>query len=60
MKENHVKHYLSLSTHEKTNIQMANVTIESSTSKKLLAITTDNKLKFDKHIETSCQKSRRK
>ena len=39
---------------------MANVTIESSTSKKLLAVTTDNKLKFDKHIENSCQKARRK
>ena len=33
---------------------------ESSTSKKLLGVTIDNKLKFDKHVENICQKASRK
>ena len=47
-------------TWEDANIQIANVTIKSSTSKKLSEVTIDNKLKFDKHIENICQKACRK
>ena len=49
-----------MSSHEDTNIQIANVTIKSSTSKKLLGVTIENKLKFDKHVENICQKASRK
>ena len=49
-----------MSSHEDANIQIANVTIKSSTSKKLLGVTTENKLKFDKHVENICQKASRK
>ena len=54
MKANHGKCHLLLSSHENGNIQIANVTIKSSISKKLLGVTTDNKLKFDKHVENIC------
>ena len=60
MKANHDKFHLLLSSREDTNIQIANVTIKSSTSKKLLGVTVDNKLKFDKHVENVCQKASRK
>ena len=43
-----------MSSREDVNIQIANVTIKSSTSKKLLGVTIDNKLKFDKHLENIC------
>ena len=49
-----------MSSHEDANIQIANVTIKSSTSKKLLGVTIENKLKFDKHVENICQKASRK
>ena len=51
MKTNHDKYHVLLSSHEDANIQIANITIKSSTSKKLLEVTIDNKLKFDKHVE---------
>ena len=60
METNHDKCYLLLSIHEQANIQIANMTIESSASKNLLGVTTDNKLKFDEHIENICQKASRK
>ena len=60
MKINHDKCHLLLSSHEDANIQIANVTIKSSTSKKLLGVTIDNKLKSEKHVENICQKASRK
>ena len=60
MKVNHDKYHLLSSSHEDVNIKIANVTIKSSTSKKLLGVTIDNKLKFDKHVENICQKASRK
>ena len=52
--------HLLLSSHEGTNIEIANATIKSFTSKKLLGVTIDNKLKFDKHVENICQKANKK
>ena len=60
MKENHDKCYLLLSSNEDANIQITNATVKSSTSKKLLGVTIDSKLKFDKHFENICQKASRK
>ena len=57
MEANHDKCHLLFGSHEDTNVQIANVTIKSSTSKKLLGVTIDSKLKFDKHVESICQKS---
>ena len=56
-KANHGKCHLLLSSHENANIQIANVTIKSSISKKLLRVTNDSKLKFDKHVENICPKA---
>ena len=58
MKVNHDKCYLVLSTQGEANIQIANTTTKCSKSKKLLGI--DNKLKFDKHVESICQKTSEK
>ena len=60
MKANHDKCHLLLSSYEDVNVQIANVTIKGSTSKKLLGVTIDKKLKFDKHVENICQKASRK
>ena len=60
MKANRDKYHLLLSSHQNANIQIANATIQSSTSKKLLGVTIGNKLKFDKHVENICQKLSRK
>ena len=49
-----------MSSREDVNIQIANVTIKSSTSKKLLGVTIDNKLIFDKHVDNICKKASRK
>ena len=49
-----------MSSHEDANIQIANVTIKSSTSKKLLGVPIDNKLKIDRHVENTFQKSGKK
>ena len=45
---------------EDANIQISNTTINCSRSQKLLGMVFDNKLKFDKHIENTCQKANRK
>ena len=55
MKANHDKCHLLLSSAE--DIQIANVAIKNSTYKKLLGVTTDNKLKLDKHVENICQRA---
>ena len=60
MEANRDKYHLLLSSHENANIQIANATIQSSISKKLLGVTIDNKLKFDKHVENISQKLSRK
>ena len=60
MKANHDKCHLLLSSREDINIQIANVTIKSSTSKKLLGVTIGNKLMFDKHVDNICKKASRK
>ena len=44
MKANHDKYPLLLSTQESPNIQIANFTIKSSKTKKLLGINLDNNL----------------
>ena len=38
-------------------MQIANATVNSSSSHKLLGLVFDNKLKFKKHIENICQKA---
>ena len=57
MKANRDKCHLLLSSAEDADIQIANVAIKSSTYKKLLGVTTDNKLKLDKHVENICQRA---
>ena len=49
-----------MSSPDDADIQIANVAIKSSTSKKLLGVTTDNKLKLGKHVENICQRANRK
>ena len=60
MKANHDNCHLLLNTQEEANIQIANTTIKCSQSKKNLGIILDNKLKFDKYVESICQKVSRK
>ena len=61
MKANHDKcHQLFLSTQESFNIQLANFTIKSSKAKKILGINLDKNFKFDVHVESICQKAKRK
>ena len=60
MKVNHDKYHLLSSSHEDVNIKIANVTIKSSTSKKLLGVTIGNKLMFDKYVDNICKKASRK
>ena len=47
-------------SHKDANIQISNVTIKISSSKKLLGVTNDNKLNLEKHVENICQKASRK
>ena len=56
MKANH----MLLSSAESLNFQISETVIRNSQSKKLLGVTFDNKLKFEKHINTICQKANRK
>ena len=51
---------LLLSTTEAINFQISEVVIYKSYSRKLLGVTFENKLKFEKHITTICQKAYRK
>ena len=60
MKVNHNKCHLLSSAQDERNIQIANMAIKCSKSKKLLGIVLDNKLKFDKHVENICQKASKK
>ena len=60
MKANLDKCHLLLSTTEAFNFQISETVIHNSHSRKLLGVTLDNKLKFEKHITTICQKANRK
>ena len=60
MKANLGKCHMLLSSTESLNFQVSETVIHNSQSKKLLGMTFDNKLKFEKHINTICQKSNRK
>ena len=60
MKANLAKCHMLLSSTESLNFQMSETVIHNSQSKKLLRVTFDNKLKFEKHINTICQKANKK
>ena len=60
MKANLGKCHMLLSSTESLNFQIFETVIHNSQSKKLLGVTFDNKLKFEKHINTICQKANRK
>ena len=60
MKTNLDKCHLLLSTTEAFNFQISETVIHNSHSRKLLGVTFDNKLKFQKHITTTCQNTNRK
>ena len=52
MKVNHHKYHLILCTQNKAKVEIKNVTMKSSSAKKILGITVDNKLRFDKQYKT--------
>ena len=56
MKANHDKNHQLLSMQNEANIQILTITIKSSSSKKILEITIDNKLRFERHEENLCKK----
>ena len=60
MKANLNKCHLLLSTTDAFNFEISETVIGHSNSKKLLGVTFDNKLKFEKHIITICQIANRK
>lgn len=60
MKVNHDKCHLLLSTLDQAGIQIANIIIISPSAKKILGITAENKLGFDKCLENVCKKRTRK
>ena len=60
MKANLGKCHMLLSSTESLNFQISETVIHNSQSRKLLGVTFDNKLKFEKHINTICQKANRK
>ena len=60
MKANLSKCHLLLSTTDAFNFELSETVIRNSNSKKLLGVTFDNKLKFQKHIITICQRANRK
>ena len=60
MKANLGKCHMLLSSTESLNFQISETLIHNSQSKKLLGVTFDNKLKFEKHINIICQKANRK
>ena len=60
MKANLGKCRMLLSSTESLNFQISETVIHNSQSKKLLGLTSDNKLKFEKHINAICQKANRK
>ena len=60
MKANLNKFHLLLSTTGVFNFEISETVIRNSNSKKLLGVTFDNKLNFEKHIITICQTANRK
>ena len=60
MKANLNKCHLLLSITDAFNFEISETVIRNSNSKKLLGETFDNKLKFEKHIITICQRANRK
>ena len=60
MKANLTKCHVLLSTTEAFNFQISETVIHNTHSRKLLGITFDNKLKFEKPITTKCEKGKRK
>ena len=54
------KCHLLLSTTDAFNFEISETVIRNSNSKKLLGVTFDNKLKFEKHIIAICQRANRK
>ena len=56
MKANPHKCHLLLDMQDKANNQIKNVTIESSSAKKILGMTVNNKLGFDKQYEMLIKK----
>ena len=60
MKANLNKCNLLLSNTDALNVEISETVIRKSNSKKLLGVTFDNKLKFEKHIITICQRANRK
>ena len=60
MKANLGKCHMLLSSTESLNLQIPETVVHNSQSKKLLGVTFDNKLKFEKQINTICQKANRK
>ena len=59
MKANLDKCCALLSTAEAFNLQISETVIQNSHSRKLLGVTFDYKLKFEKHVTTICQKANR-
>ena len=60
MKANPDKCHILLRIQKEANFQIVNGTTKYSRSKKLLGITLNNELKFDKHIENIYQKVSRR
>ena len=60
MKANFNKCHLLLSITDASSFEISETVIRNSNSKKLLGVTFDNKLKFEKHIITICQRANRK
>ena len=60
MKANPNKCHLLLSTIDALNFEISETVIRNSNPKKLMGVTFDNKLKFEKHIITICQRANRK
>ena len=60
MKANLNKCNLLLINTDALNVEISETVIRNSNSKKLLGVTFDNKLKFEKHIITICQRANRK
>ena len=60
MKANLSKCHLLLSITDAFNFEISETVIRNSISKKLLGVTFDNKLKFEKHVITICPIANRK
>ena len=60
MKLNTYKCHLSLNSQEPNTLKIGDLRINDSLSEKLIGITFDCKLKFNKHIEYICQKASQK